>query len=64
VLSSIESLQRVQMEDSQIQLFKTNLVNTRLRIQGLMNTASSGAIWRLNQMIKSHEQAVIAQRGA
>jgi conjugative transfer pilus assembly protein TraH len=64
VLTHIESLQRVQMEDSQIEQFKSNLHRIRLHLTTLLGTTNQGAIWRLNQMIKSQEQALMAQQGA
>lgn len=61
ILSNIESLQKIQMEDSAIESFKKTLQQTRLRLQGLMGAVNTSAIWQLNQMIKAEEKELLAR---
>lgn len=63
ILSNIESLQKIQMEDSVIQSFKDTLQRTRLRLQGLLSTVTNGSVWRLTQMIQAHEKSLLAKGG-
>tara|TARA_A100000171_G_scaffold44124_1_gene46668 strand:+ start:2867 stop:4117 length:1251 start_codon:yes stop_codon:yes gene_type:complete len=63
ILSNIESLQKIQMEDSVIESFKGNLQRTRLRLQDLLSTVNSGSVWRLTQMIQAHEKSLLAKEG-
>lgn len=61
ILSNIESLQKIQMEDSAIESFKKTLQQTRLRLQGLMGAVNTNAIWQLNQMIQAEEKELLAR---
>ena len=61
ILSNIESLQKIQMEDSAIESFKKTLQQTRLRLQGLMGAVKTTAIWQLNEMIKAEEKELLAR---
>lgn len=61
ILSNIESLQKIQMEDSAIEAFKKTLQQTRLRLQGLIGSVNTTAIWQLNQMIQAEEKELLAR---
>lgn len=61
ILANIESLQRIQMEDSAIAAFKETLQQTRLRLQGLVGSVNTKAVWQLTQMIQAHEKTLLAK---
>lgn len=64
VLKDIETLKGVQVEDSQIENFRRNLLRTRAELHGLMGSASKGASFHMTQMIKGYEQELMARKGS
>ena len=63
ILSALDSLQEVQMDDTQIKRFTKALQQTRVRLHQLIAAADHGAVWRLNRMIQAYEQSVMTQGG-
>jgi conjugative transfer pilus assembly protein TraH len=61
ILEALETLQKIQLEESAIASFKKRVQETRARLQALLTQANINAAWRLEQMIKSYEQAIIAK---
>lgn len=61
ILSNIESLQQVQMEDSAIAAFKVNLQQTRLRLQGFLGAINTQSVHHLTEMIQAHEKVLLAR---
>lgn len=58
VLSYIDQLQGIQLEDTQIENFKQNVQALRQRISQLQSRVDAGAHFRWLQMIKTYEQLV------
>lgn len=61
IISVLESLQSIQLESVTIENFKKNIQAMRGRLQALSSSADGAAIWRLNQTIQAHEQALAAR---
>lgn len=61
IMEALDNLQSVQLESQTIEGFKKNIQTMRGHIQGLMSSANGTAIWRLNQVIQAHEQALAAK---
>ncbi len=63
VISSLDALQSVQINDESVKILKDKIQDTRLRLQIMIGNANNGAIFRLNKMIKTYEHEVVLQRG-
>lgn len=61
ILEAIESLQKIQLEDTAIQAFKRDLQRTRANIQALQVGVDNGASWRLTQMMKAYEHTIVSR---
>lgn len=61
ILEAIDSLQKIQLEDSAIQDFKRDLQRTRANIQALQVGVDNGASWRLTQMMKAYEHTIVSR---
>lgn len=61
ILEAIDSLQKIQLEDSAIQAFKRDLQRTRANIQALQVGVDNGASWRLTQMMKAYEHTIVSR---
>ena len=61
IIAALDILQSIQLESETIERFKTNIQTMRGRLQALSSSANGAAIWRLNQTIQGHEQALAAR---
>ncbi|CAK9254205.1 unnamed protein product [Sphagnum jensenii] len=61
IMEVLDNLQSVQLESQTIEGFKQNIQTLRSRLQELTSRADSSVIWRLNQVIQAHEQALAAR---
>ncbi len=61
VIEAIDSLEKVQLEDSAIRRFKANIQQARSRVQALLVGAKAGSIATLNAEIKALEAAIISR---
>ena len=61
VLQAVEIIEGVQMEASAIKEFKDRLQLARNRLNAMMSASDHQALWRLNEWMKAHEQAILAK---
>ena len=61
IIEALDNLQSVQLESGTLEGFKNNIQSMRGRIQMLLSRADGEAVWRLNQMIRAHEQTLAAR---
>jgi conjugative transfer pilus assembly protein TraH len=61
MIEALDNLQSVQLESGTLEGFKNNIQVMRSRIQMLLSRADGEAVWRLNQMIRAHEQTLAAR---
>jgi len=61
IIEALDNLQSVQLESGTLEGFKKNIQAMRSRIQMLLSRADGEAIFRLNQMIRAHEQTLAAR---
>ncbi|HXF91103.1 MAG TPA: conjugal transfer protein TraH, partial [Candidatus Nitrosotenuis sp.] len=61
VIEAVDTLQKIQLEDTAIEQFKQNLQQARGRVQALLVGANNGSIMTLNQAIQAIEQSIIAK---
>lgn len=61
IIEAVDSLQKIQLEDTAIEQFKQNLQQARGRVQSLLIGANSGSIHTLNETIRAIEQSIIAR---
>lgn len=63
VIGAFDALQGVQLNDERIQELKSNIQEARTRLQTMKGICQNGAIFRLNQMLRAYEHAVILEKG-
>lgn len=63
VVGALDSLQTAQLNDEMVQKLKENIHNTRMRLQLMIGNCNNGALFRLNQMLKTYENEVTLQKG-
>ena len=61
IITVLDNLQSIQLERETIERFKANIQALRGRLQALSSHADGAALWRLNQTIQAHEQALAAR---
>lgn len=61
ILSSLDNLQDIQLTTDTIEGFKSRIQSLRTRLHAKLAAADGQALWRLHQLIRSHEQALMAK---
>ncbi len=60
IMTAVETLESIQLDQTAIKAFKKNLQNARTRVQAMLKKSDFEGIWRLNQHIRALENIIEA----